>query len=159
LLSLPEPLRLRAAANADQPFLDALYAGTRDDLASMPVEPALLDQLIKMQQQAQAQGLRHMYPHAAYFIVERDGVAIGRMVLDCADTQLRLLDLSLMPAARGQGSGGAILRALQALAAARGQPLALSVSLANPAARRLYALLGFVSTGADSVQESMEWRD
>lgn len=158
MLSLPEPLRLRAAAAGDQPFLDALYLGTRDDLAALPVDPAFLGQLIQMQQQAQVQGLRHMYPQAAYFIVERDGVAIGRLVLDTAGAHVHLLDLSLMPGARGQGCGGAVLRALQALAAARGLPLALRVGLANPAARRLYLQLGFASIGADAVQETMEWR-
>lgn len=158
MLPLPAPLRLRAADGADQPFLDALYPSTREDLAAMPVEPAFLAQLMKMQQQAQAQGLRTMYPRAAYFVLEREGVAIGRLVLDHQDGPLRVLDLSLIPPARGQGSASAVLRALQALAAGRGQPLSLSVSVANPAARRLYRRLGFASTGIDGPQESMQWQ-
>lgn len=158
MLSLPAPLRLRAADDGDQAFLDALYRSTRDDLATMPVAPAMLVQLMTMQQQAQAQGLRHLYPDAAYYLLEHDGVAIGRLVLDTAPERIHLLDLSLMPAARGQGSASAVLRALQALAAGRGQPLALSVSRSNPGARRLYARLGFASTGIDAVQESMQWQ-
>lgn len=158
MLSLPAPLRLRAADGADQPFLDALYRSTRDDLASMPVAPAMLGQLMAMQQQAQAQGLRHLHPDAAYFVLEREGAAIGRLVLDAAGERVHVLDLALLPAARGQGSASALLRALQALAAGRSQPLSLSVSLSNLGARRLYARLGFTGTGDDGVQESMRWQ-
>lgn len=158
VLSLPAPWRLRAPSAADQPFLDALYRASRSDLASMPVDPAFLDQLIKLQQHAQTSGLRHTYPQAAYYIIEDNAAPIGRLVIDTAAEHAHLLDLALMPAARGQGCGGAVLRALQASAAERKHALWLSVSVSNPAARRLYARLGFVSTASDGVQESMAWR-
>jgi len=157
VLPLPPPFRLRAIAAEDQPFIDALYRSTRDDLAAMASDESFLAQLIRMQQHAQMQGMRSAFPRARYCLLERDGVAVGRMVLDTAGGQLHLVELAISPAQRGLGAGGTVLRALQGLAAQRRQPLTLSVGLGNPGARRLYARLGFRVTGADSVQEHMQW--
>ena len=157
MVSLPQPFRLRAIVAADQDFIDALYRSTRDDLASMPVDPAFLAQLMRMQQHAQAQGMRSAFPQAQYFLLERDGAAVGRLVLDTASDKVHLVELALCTATRNRGAGSVVLGALQAMAAQRGVPLSLRVSLANVAARRLYARFGFVVTGADAVQESMQW--
>ena len=159
MLTLPVPLTLRAVGAHDQAFLAALYASTRDDLGSMAAEPAFIAQLIALQQQMQAQGLRGRFPEAAYFIVERNGAAIGRVVIDAGAAQLHLVDLALSAEARGQGAGTSVLKALQAWAGGRGVPLTLSVSHANPAAARLYARLGFTTVDADAMQQRMQWRD
>jgi ribosomal protein S18 acetylase RimI-like enzyme len=158
MLSLPPPFSLRAIGAADQAFIDALYRSTRDDLSAMAVDASFLAQLIRMQQQAQAQGMRSTFPQAQYFLLEREGEAIGRLVFDAAGGHVHLVDLAICPAARSQGGGSAVLRALQALAAQRGQPLLLSVALGNPAARRLYARLGFIATDADALQERLQWQ-
>ena len=157
MLSLPQPFRLRAIDAADHDFIDTLYRSTRDDLAAMPVDPTFLAQLICMQQHAQVQGMRSAFPQAEYSLLVREGAAVGRLVLDTASDKVHLVELTLSPGARNQGAGSAVLGALQSMAALRGVPLSLSVGLANVAARRLYARLGFVVTGADAVQESMRW--
>lgn len=157
MLPLPPPFCLRAIVAEDQAFIDTLYRSTRDDLAAMALDETILTKLIHMQQQAQVQGMRNAFPHARYSLLERGGVAVGRLVLDTHGDQVHLVELAICRSERGQGIGSTVLRALQGLAAQRRQPLKLSVGLANPAARSLYARLGFRVTGADAVQERMQW--
>ena len=58
------------------------------------------------------------------------------------------LDILLLAAARGQGSGTDIIMAVGTAAREAGaQELTLSVRAGNLAARRLYARLGFIGTG------------
>ena len=157
MLSLPAPFRLRAIDAADQHFIDALYRSTRDDLAAMALDETFLAQLIRMQQQVHEHGMRNGFPQSKYFLLERDGVAAGRLVVDTSGGTVHLVELVLCPLARNLGAGTVVLGMLQAMATQRDVPLTLNVGLANPAARRLYARLGFVVTGADAVQESMRW--
>ena len=159
MFSLPQPFRLRSIDASDQDFIDALYRSTRDDLAVMAVDETFLAQLIRMQQHTQAQGMRSAFPQAQYFLLERGGAAIGRLVVDTHGDRVHLVELTLCPAARNQGAGSVVLGTLQAMAAQRSVPLTLSVVLANLAARRLYTRLGFVVIGAGAVQESMQWLD
>lgn len=157
MFTLPAPLLLRAIGDDDHAFLSALYASTRDDLAALAAAPAVIAQLIAMQQQMQGQGYRTVFPHAGYAIVERAGQPIGRLVTDAQADRLHLVDLALVPHARAQGHGSAVLRALQSAAAARGLALTLSVLHTNEGATRLYARLGFETVASDQVQRRMRW--
>ena len=157
MFSLPQPFRLRSIDAADQDFIDALYCSTRDDLVAMAVDETFLAQLIRMQQHTHAQGMRSAFPQSQYFLLERNGAAIGRLVVDTHGDRVHLVELALCPASRNQGAGSVVLGTLQAMAAQRDVPLTLNVGLANLAARRLYTKLGFVGIGADAVQESMQW--
>ncbi len=75
--------------------------------------------------------------------------------------ELRLVDISLLPAHRGSGVGTELLRALQQEATTAGKPLRLSVARDNPA-RRLYARLGFTPVAGSEVGAepylALEWR-
>jgi ribosomal protein S18 acetylase RimI-like enzyme len=155
--TLPAPLSLRPVDAGDHAFLAALYASTRTDLASMAAEPAFVAQLIAMQQHIQNQGFRVAFPEAEQGIVACDGQPIGRVVSEAGPDRLHLVDLAFMPDARAQGHGSAVLRALQAWAAARGLALTLSVSHANAGAARLYARLGFESVASDALQQRLRW--
>lgn len=158
MVCLTAPLHLRAPQAADQPFLDALFRSTREELAQAAPDEAFLLQLLRIQQNAEAQGMRACFPHASQFIIEHDGVAAGRLVFDSTPDALHLVDLTLLPGARGQGHGGAILDALQDQAAAHGQTLTLKVSLGNTGARRLYGRKGFAVTSDDGMQQALQWR-
>jgi ribosomal protein S18 acetylase RimI-like enzyme len=58
---------------------------------------------------------------------------------------------------QNRGIGTAILRSLQARAAAAKRPLRLNVLVNNPA-RRLYERLGFRIERSDAVKHYMAWR-
>ena len=67
------------------------------------------------------------------------------------------MDIVITPAVRGQGYGAALLRWVQGSAAVLGRRVTLSVDAAYHGAQRLYARLGFASSGIDAVQLGMAW--
>ena len=156
--SLPYPLVLRNAADADADFCRALYASTREDLQQLPLAPAQRDGLIAMQQRAHEAGRRARYPEAEVLILEHAGEPAGRLVLDSAGSEWRLVDLALLPAQRGRGFGQALLAALQARAATAGVGIVLSVLHTNEAAQRLYRRAGFAVRTSDALSHEMAWR-
>ena len=159
LPGLLRPLRARAPDDGDAGFLARLYASTRPDLDSITAEPSFVAALIAMQQRFQAAGYRNDFPAAIYLLLERDGAPCGRIVVDAGQEALRLVDIALLPEARGQGLGSHILRRLQACAAQLGLPLTLSVHHSNPQARRLYLALGFHGHATNAVSEQMMWNN
>ena len=80
-------------------------------------------------------------------LMEREGVPIGRLCWEWMPDELRLVDISLLPAWRGQGLGQQVVSALQALAAGEGLAMGLHVEVGNRAIA-LYERLGFVMHGA-----------
>lgn len=160
MYSLSSPFNLRdidAASDGDQAFVRALYRGSRGDLLQMQADPDFIEQMIAMQQRMQDQGYRQSYPQARHLMIERDGAPIGRLIVNPGAQALRVVDITLLPQAQGQGAGSAVLAGLQAHAAARQSTLSLGVNHANLAARRLYARLGFVADGEDPIQQQLRW--
>ncbi len=156
-LPLSAPYQLRVQRDDDDGFAAALYSSTRDDLRQMPADPAVIAQLIAMQQRMQSHGYRKAYPHAAYLILQHGDTPIGRLVLERQDQLLHLVDIAILPAAQGQGAGSAVLRGLQAQAGAQQCRIHLAVNKSNAAARALYQRLGFRPRGENDVQEQLEW--
>ena len=159
LPALLHPLRARAPDDADADFLARLYASTRPDLDSKTADPAFVASLIGMQQRFQAAGYRNDFPAASHLLLERGGAPCGRIVVDAGAQALRLVDIALLPEARGQGLGRHVLLALQACATQLGVPLTLSVHHSNPQARRLYLALGFHAHTINAVSEQMVWNN
>ncbi len=152
-------LTLRPMADEDMPFVAALYASTRaDEFAPLGWPPATLQTFLAQQHDAQHRQYRGAHPDAAWLIVERGGEPAGRLYLDESESEVRLLDISLLPDCRGAGLGGALIRDLISYAGGRGKPVSLHVATSNRAARRLYLGLGFHSDGEDGVYEAMTWR-
>ena len=156
-LPLSAPYQLRVQRDDDDGFAAALYSSTRGDLRQMPADPAVIEQLIAMQQRMQSHGYRQAYPHAAYLILQHGDTPIGRLVLERQDQLLHLVDIAILPAAQGQGAGSAVLRGLQAQAGAQQCRIHLAVNKSNAAARALYQRLGFRPRGENDVQEQLEW--
>lgn len=152
---------LRPVTPADDAFLFELYASTRPDIASLGLPAAQRDMLLRVQWMAQRHGYQSRYPHGEHQLVLVEGSLAGRLWVAREPEELRLVDVSLLPAHRGTGVGTELLRALQQEAAAAGKPLRLSVARDNPA-QRLYARLGFtLVAGGDAGTEpylALEWR-
>lgn len=154
-------LSLRPVTPEDDAFLFELYATTRPDIASLGLPEAQRDMLLRMQWLAQRQGYAARHPHAEHQLVLVGERPAGRLWVAREPTELRLVDISLLPAHRGSGLGTTLLQALQQEATATGKPLRLSVARDNPA-RRLYARLGFTTvegTEADAAPYlALEWK-
>jgi GNAT superfamily N-acetyltransferase len=149
---------VREMAEADLPFIAALYASTRrDELAATGWPEPMQRAFLAQQHEAQHGHYRTAFPDAEWLIVERRGAPIGRLYLHWTQDRVRVVDISLLPEARGQGIGGLLLRALQRQARAGGRKIALGVVPGNPA-RRLYSRLGFVAAaGLDASRDEMVW--
>ena len=149
---------LRSERPEDEAFLREVYASTREEeleAAAMPVEmrAAFLD----LQFKAQQKGYRGMYPRAEFHIIQLGNRSVGRMVVNRAAGELRLVDIALLPHYRNQGIGTALIQKLSAEAAATGRPLRLSV-VKGQRAFQLYQRLGFAKTGESGWHDQMEWR-
>lgn len=149
----------RAPMAADAPFLARLYASTRQDLLGTGrADPTLAASIIAMQQRLQIADYRERFPDAVYLILEEAGEPVARIVVDHGPLAVRLVDIALLPQARGRGIGSAVLRALQQWAADHRLPLTLSVHRTNPQARRLYLSLGFRIERADEHADELCWQ-
>jgi GNAT superfamily N-acetyltransferase len=149
----------RPARAADDAFLLQLYADTRaPELAATGWDTATYDAFMRMQFDLQRRAYRASHPASVCHVVciADTGEPIGRVWVAEADTELRLLDISLLPAWRGQGIGGACVTALQAQARSRALALGLHVEMGNRA-RRLYERLGLVAFDAQGLHIAMRW--
>jgi ribosomal protein S18 acetylase RimI-like enzyme len=133
---------LRPATADDAPFLERLYASTRDDLLALGLPASARTALVAQQHRARSRQHAATYPAASSDIVELAGVAAGRLVVDHAENAVRVVDVALLPEHRGRGIGTTILRSVLARADHLGVPVTLQVAAGNPA-ERLYRRLGF----------------
>lgn len=149
--------RLRPETETDIPFLMQLYASTREqELAPVPWTAEQKQAFLASQFEAQRRHYRNHIAGCAFDVIERDGVAMGRLYLEPRRTQLYIVDIALMPEHCGQGLGSAILQALQAAARAQGKGVGIMVEKFNPALR-LYRRLGFAEIADHELYLEMEW--
>ncbi|MFZ6658743.1 GNAT family N-acetyltransferase [Undibacterium sp. TJN19] len=149
--------QLRPLRESDQVFLDDLYASRRLDLQQLPMAPVIVAQMIKMQQHVQMSGIQQHFPEAQHFIVEEAGQPVGRVVIDAGTSDLRLVDIAMMPQAQRKGIARSVLRAMQEEALENNLNISLAVEIHNQAARALYLQMGFFVQGSDGLFEQMHW--
>ena len=163
---MPPPIEAAAAfgigyrpmTDQDLPFVAALFASTRAEEVAATGWPAEMQAaFLDQQHQAQHHHYRLAYPDGEWLIIERGGAAIGRLYVNETGSELSLIDISLLPEARGAGLGSAIMADLLAYAAAREESIELYVEKYNPA-RRLYQRLGFDEVEDAGVYDKMTWR-
>lgn len=149
-------LRPRPCRNADLPFLRRLYRSTRaDELARTGWPDAIKRAFCDQQFEAQHRDWTTRHPDAWFLLLLEKRDPVGRLYVDESGDDARLIDISLMPAARGRGLGSALLAALIAWANAAGKGVALSVDPMNPRAAALYRRWGFIETGRDDARVHM----
>jgi ribosomal protein S18 acetylase RimI-like enzyme len=150
---------LRPMTDADLGFTAALYASTREaELASVPWPAETRHAFLTQQHAAQHAHYQQHYRGMAAAIVERGGAAIGRLYLYETPGEIRIVDISLMPEARRQGIGAALLRDVLAVATPDSRRVTIHVEKNNPA-RTLYARLGFTIVDEDrGAYDLWEWR-
>lgn len=138
---------LRPETAGDAAFLADLFATT--------LHPALLavPALAATQLRAREGGYRGAYPGARFDILEIDGAACGRLVLDVPPdgADATIVDYALLPAARGGGLGRAVLAAVLACLAPHGQAVCATALSTNAASLRMLRALGFVAADDDAI--------
>lgn len=149
---------LREARPDDYEFMADLYASTREEemkLVDWPDEHKRA--FLRSQFDAQSEHYDKHYTAAERWIIERDGERVGRLYLHYMPSDLRMVDIALVPSARGQGVGGAIVRQLLEDAGRDGRAVSIHVEINNPA-MRLYERLGFRPVKEHGMYLLMEWR-
>lgn len=143
--------------DADLAFAARLYASTRmEELAVTTWSDGQKAAFLLQQHGAQHHHYRAHYPGAEWWIVERDGAPIGRLYRVDWTREIRIIDIALLPEARGSGIGTTLLSGIQDEAAAAGKAVSIHVEKNNPA-RSLYARLGFVVAQDKGAYDLMEW--
>jgi ribosomal protein S18 acetylase RimI-like enzyme len=151
-------LRLRDATREDKQFLRKVYAGTREEeLVSVPWSDEQKRGFIDMQFTAQDIDYRRNYPAATYSVIEVEGIPAGRLYVHRCGTEIRILDIALLPQHRRNGVGTKLLLQLQDEARTAGQSLTIHVEKFNPA-RSLYQRLGFRQIEDQGVYLYLEWK-
>lgn len=142
---------LRAESVADLPFSAALFASTREaELAQVAWPDAAKQAFCQQQFEAQHAHYAAHFPDALFAIIERDGVAVGRVYMDETPPEATLLEITIVAGERNAGIGGALLRILMQRADERAMPVGLHVEPFNPA-RRLYERYGFALVEAGQI--------
>jgi ribosomal protein S18 acetylase RimI-like enzyme len=142
---------IRAESVADLPFSAALFASTREaELAQVAWPDTTKRAFCQQQFEAQHAHYAAHFPDAVFAIIERNGVAVGRVYIDEMPPEATLLEITIAAGERNGGIGGALLRILMQRADERGVPVGLHVEPFNPA-RRLYERHGFALVEAGEV--------
>ncbi len=151
---------LRPVTAADEPLLARLFAATRTrELAALP-DPAQAGALIALQLAGQRDSWRATYPGYVDQVITVGGAPVGRFVTHMGATELRLIEITLLPERQGRGLGSALIRELQRSAAVAGLPLPLRLRAERgSAALALYRRLGFVEEASDDpLRAVLCWR-
>jgi ribosomal protein S18 acetylase RimI-like enzyme len=149
---------LRPAVDADQEFLVGVYAGTRaDELAQVNWDDSQKDAFIRWQYAMQKQEYDARYPDARYEVILVDGIPAGRIWIGADDTQIRLLDIAVIPEFQNRGVGTHLLRQLMDEATRDNKPLRHMVFVLNENAYRFYERLGFKTIEDVGGYLHMEW--
>ena len=112
---------------------------------------------VRQQFEAQHHHYQTYYPEASFDLVLLDGEPVGRLYVARWTREIRLVDIALVPAARGRGLGTALLRDLLAEGERTGKAVSIHVERFNPALR-LYRRLGFREVEEKGPYFLMEWR-
>ncbi len=154
----PHPhVRLRPEIERDTPFLVTLYRSTREEeLAVTGWSDDVMSAFIKMQFDAQRSHYRNHYKNAEFSVIEVDRAPVGRLYIARWSTEIRIIDIALLPEYRGLGIGSQLLLRVCAEGEATGKPVTIHVEKFNPALR-LYRRLGFDTVEDKGVYLLLRW--
>ena len=145
---------LRPAGEGDRALVATLYATTRaEELRQVDWSDAQKRVFTDWQSQQQEAHYGLHYPAAERLLVEK-GEPIGRIYVDTTSAEVRLMEVTLLPAWRNQGIGTRLTRLLLEYADRLRLPASLHVEPFNPA-KRMYQRMGFGVVEVRGVYEYM----
>jgi ribosomal protein S18 acetylase RimI-like enzyme len=156
----PEPvLALRPIQDQDRDFVYRVYSATRaEELAPLPWTEQQKAAFLHQQFEAQRAHYQQHYHDTRYDLILADGEPVGRLYVARWATELRIVDIALLPEHRGRGIGTRLVAGLLAEAATAGLPVTIHVEMNSPALA-WYERLGFVRQHDDGVLYCfMAWR-
>ena len=112
---------------------------------------------LRFQFDAQDSYYRSQFPEAAYQIILKDGAPVGRLYVYRNSTDMRILDITILPEHRAAGVGTSLIRDLQAEAEESNQPLNIWVENFNRS-QSLFKRLGFLIVQEEGYNNLLEYR-
>jgi ribosomal protein S18 acetylase RimI-like enzyme len=151
-------ISFRLCGEDDFDFLVALYGSTRqEELALTDWDDVQCRAFVRSQFEAQKAHYRAKRPAGREELILVDGNVAGRLYSDLSGDTDHLLDLSLLPAFRGHGIGGRVLRIILNRAAARGRRVTIYVEGFNRSLS-FFERHGFTRVAGNDVYYLLEWR-
>ena len=141
----PEPanITLRPVAPDDYEFLVEVYGSTRaEELALVPWTTEQQQAFVRSQFAAQQDHYAKKYPTASHDVIVCDDRPVGHLYVARLDQEIRIVDITLMPAERNAGIGSRLLEQLLDEANGSGKITSIYVEEFNPSLR-LFERLGF----------------
>src|SRR4051812_13493979 len=103
----------RSVQDQDEALLLELYSSTRaDELALLSWDATQKQAFLQMQFSAQQKHYQSYFPQATHEIIEAEWQPVGRLYVDRRATEIRILDITMLPQVRGRGIGTQILMGL-----------------------------------------------
>ena len=134
---------LRPVAPEDYDFLVAIYGSTRaDELALVPWTDEQRQAFVRAQFNAQQEHYAKNYPGARHDVIVANGREVGRLYVARLDQEIRIIDITLLPAERNVGIGSYLIKQLLDEASHSGKMTRIYVEEFNPSLR-LFERLGF----------------
>lgn len=153
----PPRVTLRPETAEDEKLLAEVYASTRqDELNLTNWDDAARAAFLDMQFKAMLKGYRSMYPGAQFSIILSNETPVGRMVVERAPAEIRVVDIALLPGQCGHGIGTKLMREIMEEAAGASKPVRLTV-FHGTRAIGFYERLGFRAKSKPDVYVEMEW--
>jgi ribosomal protein S18 acetylase RimI-like enzyme len=149
---------LRPVSLGDEDFLFEVYASTRvDELAQLPWDDNQRESFLRMQFNAQQQDYQRRFPDADHRLILLDDQPIGRQYVATSKSEIRILEIAILPAHRRKGIGTRLIVSLLHEAAQTRKIVRLYVERFNPSLE-LFERMGFAQADDIGSHFLLEWR-
>lgn len=139
-------IKLRPSLSTDEDFLVTVYGSTREqEMAMVPWTAEQKEAFIRSQLSAQLHHYRAEYPNAEYSIILFEDQPVGRVYVDRRVTEIRIMDITLLPAYRGKRISSPIICRLKDEAAACGKELSINLDKLSQS-HSIFERFGFKAT-------------
>jgi GNAT superfamily N-acetyltransferase len=150
-------ISLRPVVFDDEDFLIEVYASTRaEELAIVPWTDEQRDQFVRSQFSAQQHHYAQKYPTGTHDIIQSDGKQVGRLYVARLDQEIRIIDITLIPAERNRGIGSYLIKQLLEEAKSQNKMTRIYVEDFNPSLG-LFKRFGFNMSEQHGFHLLMEW--
>jgi hypothetical protein len=134
---------LTPVSSSDEPFLVELYASTRaEEMALVPWDGEQKRLFLQMQFEAQNQYYRERYPNASFDLIRRDDCPVGRLYLAELADEIRIIDLTFLPAHFDPQVFEALIKEILQEGAQVGKPVRIYLENYSPQTE-IFVRLGF----------------
>lgn len=148
---------LKPCHSSDDAFLYQVFCTTwQSEVAALPNQN-LARHVLRIQHIAQERRFANRYPGHRRFLVTHEGESVGRLYLFGTDTEVLVLDLTLLPRFHDAGIEQRLLDALTDEASRDGRPVTVRVSRTDDRAAALCSSRGFVLRSVDDVDHFFTW--